>query len=189
MGVIQSAINQALGTAGIAARLSPGLEKRTNIKLAKQEESKLRSQTKQLAEEVTDVGKRIEAESALGLPEKRIESAKKQLDLGMRTPSNVAKIIENEQKGMDIAKGLKDKKLMIKPYSAQDLLKERQAQEMKKVAEKQDAQLNQKEQSMENYIKNLKTSLGGKVKDLPENMQKQIIVQLEKKGEMNKDGK
>lgn len=128
MGVIQSAINQMLGTAGIATRLSPELETRAQIRAIEKEESKLRETTKQLSEEVTDVNKRLQAEAALNLPEKRIENVKKQQELGLRTPGNAAAIIQNEQRGMQISQAIANKKAMIKPFSAQQLLKERQQQ-------------------------------------------------------------
>lgn len=185
MGVIQSAINQTLGTVGIAARLSPGLETRAEIRAAQKTGTQLRETTTQLSKEVPNISERIQAEADIGLQEKRIEQAKKEQELGLRTPGSAAAVIRNEKKGMQIAKLLENKKVAIKPYSAQDLLKDRQKQAMQKVANKQDAAQEQKNRFM-SWLKEQPTNLGGKIGDLAPTLQEKIYQQLAQQKENKK---
>ena len=50
MGIIQNAINQALGTAAIATRLSPGLEEKSQIRALNRDVKRLNKVSEQLEE-------------------------------------------------------------------------------------------------------------------------------------------
>ena len=54
MGVIQNAINQMLGTAGIAARLSPGLEVKAQERVLDKEKEKIKQKSKVLGENLRE---------------------------------------------------------------------------------------------------------------------------------------
>lgn len=78
MGVIQSAINQTIGTIGLAARLSPGYETRVEMhKLKKQDEA------------LTNMEKQLPTDPALSgegtvVAKQREEIAKKQSEIAQR---------------------------------------------------------------------------------------------------------
>lgn len=137
MGIIQNAINQAIGTAGLAARLSPGYETRVARYEAKKEASKIKKLTEGI-HETTGFDKpeeKLKVESNLNLPERRIELAKKEAETGLRTPENASKVIEQQKLQKEFTKGLDAKKFKIDTNVDLSQYKTRPKQAMQKVAE------------------------------------------------------
>ena len=130
MGIIQNAINQTLGTAGIAARLSPHLEKRQELRKLKKESKALES-----LQEGTDYA------------EATVETiTKEQRDVA----KNIAKLDptkENVKAYVDYAESLE----AMQPENMaaeQELVRQKQAN--KKAADRQEAGANQIK-NFENY--------------------------------------
>lgn len=176
MGVIQSAINQALGTAGIAARLSPGLEKRQELKNLEKQEKSLKARSDAAVEAIETKQKEgtidlksmqqdadILREAASDVEQLR----KKQFEL-KPSPESYEKYVKS--KGV-----VKESKSIGQDLqSAQEELRMQEA--MNKVGRKQERQLKQKRNFM-SYLKDQPTSFGGNVGDLPLKMQKAIAKQ------------
>lgn len=179
MGIIQNALNQTIGTIGIAARLSPGYETRQEIYKTQQAKNRLIEENKKLASEQPDVGNRIQASENLGIPGKISEANKKLAELGAVSPSVAAESVRQANINTQVAKGLAENKLKIVPFSKEDLLKQKQKQAM---AKSDSVQVNKKGQKrkFKNYVGRLQTSLGVTVSELPENVQKAIIKQYPK---------
>lgn len=160
MGIIQNAINQALGTAGLAARLSPGYETRVAKHEAKKEAAKIQNITEGIHK---DIGfdkpeEKLKAELNLNLPERRIELAKKEAETGLRTPENASRIIEQQKIQKEITEGLDAKKFKINTNVDLSQFKTRSKQAMQKVADIQEEKLNQR-QVFKKYPDDLKRTI------------------------------
>lgn len=133
MGVIQSGLNQSLLATAVLASQSPAFEKRKQEKLRqmdikKTEQEALRSSqgaSKALkgviGNNVSPAAKEVAAQTA--------QNASTQYSiLYQKDPSDInLKRYQNAVMGSQIAKGVQSGKLMIKPYSAQQLLQDRAA--------------------------------------------------------------
>ena len=133
MGVIQSGLNQALVTTAALASQSPAFEKRKQEKLRqmdikKTEEEALRTNQGAskaikgvIGDKVSPAAKEVAAQTA--------QNASAQYSmLYQKDPSDInLKRYKNAVMGSQIAKGVQSGKLMIKPYSAQQLLQDRAA--------------------------------------------------------------
>lgn len=178
MGVIQQGINQLIGTAAIAARLSPGFETRQELlKLGKQEKA-LGMQQEALptiSPDEMEEGKTIAAQQHQEILEKQAEVAQKQFEL---QPTK-----ESMRKATFARSAAGQGPIMTLPADPDEILREQQElQEQKgqiRAQEKGAKQVKQKRNFM-NYLKNLETNFGGKVGDLPENVQKIIAKQYSK---------
>lgn len=113
MGVIQNTINQALGTIGLAARLSPQLEQKALKKANEKERADIIDTTKKLAAETPNIEERLLQEEALDLPTRRIEMLKESSRLGIQKPSEAAEGILQQQKQMGLTKAIKENKAKI----------------------------------------------------------------------------
>ena len=176
MGVIQSAINQMLGTAGIATRLSPGFE-------TKQELYKLGKQEKILQEQQSILGKSVDLDelmegktvSAQALK----KAAEKEADIKARkfelSPNN-----ETAKASLFAASAAGRGPLMTFKGDPEEIMQEqeelRMQEAMKNVANKQDAKQKQKRNFM-SYLKEQPTNLGGTVGEFPLKIQKQLAKQ------------
>lgn len=181
MGVIQSAINQALGTAGITARLSPEYETKQELYKLGKEEQVLNKQG-----EAAKLVKDLDIIRNIGdIKQREIELSKKKFQLDP-TEENFYDMAE-KQKTYRIYNRLENSMMM------------KQQEAMKKVANKQDAKQKQKRNFM-SYLKEQPTNLGGTVGELPLNIQKQLAKQYSPaqrkqlmdtmdKERMNKNGK
>lgn len=129
MGVIQSSINQMLGTAGIAARLSPGYEKRQKLHELKQEEKVLNQQGAS-AKLIGKDAKDPDTLRSLGnIKERQMDLASQQFQLN---PNE-----ESFNKMIQLQKSYRS-------FNNYEALMQRQQEALRKVAEKQEAQLHQK---------------------------------------------
>lgn len=168
MGVIQNAINQMIGTASIAARLSPGYETKQELyKLAKQEKA-LSSQQKSLPlvdYEELDKGETIAAKQHKEILEKQAKISQRQFEL------NPTK--ESMRKAFFARSGAGEGPLFTLPADPDEI---RQEQANIKAAQKSEAKQKTRRNFM-NYLKNIEIQGGGKVGDLPEPMQKKIAAQ------------
>lgn len=133
MGVIQSGLNQSLLATAVLASQSPAFEKRKQEKLRqmdikKTEQEALRSSqgaSKALkgviGDKVSPAAKEVAAQTAQ-------QSAAQYSMLYQKDPSDInLKRYQNAVTGSQIAKSVQSGKLMIKPYSAQQLLQDRAA--------------------------------------------------------------
>lgn len=155
--MIQNALNQALGTAGIAARLSPALEEKAK-------------QHHEIQSGKKTIGALEEAEAqAMRLDQKQAASAYEQ--------QRISKAQELFGK-YPYAKEAKQFKKMLPMSWGEDEDDDiaRQAEAMQKVENKQKAQKTQKRNFME-YLGKQPTSLGGTVSQLPPSLQQQIAKQ------------
>lgn len=190
--MIQSGINQLISQAAIFGRLSPGVEERhelyANKKKLAAEEKQLKRQKEELKKEtglpednmklknnsIEDTLKAIaeyeKAAVTLGLPEKQIEVSKKGAELGTIPQTTAAKQIELAKYSEKIGKTLSEKNNVFRPYSVEQIRAERAKT---RAAEKGAQQVKQRRNFMD-YLSSMETSLGGKVGDLPLQMQKQI---------------
>lgn len=163
MGVIQNAVNQMLGTAAMAARLAPGYEERYELrKLGKQEQAIAKQ------EEVAT----ISGKEALntGVQEKMLALKQTAADVAERK-FQLQPTAENFEAMVKKASGVGS---MRSVYNVFNKAKQRKMDEaMQNVAAKQEAAQNQKRNFM-NYLRNEPIAGGGKVGDLPINVQKQI---------------
>lgn len=161
MGVIQSAINQVLGTAGIAARLSPEYETKQELyKLEKEEQvlSKQSEAAKLVGKEATDP----DLIRSIGeIKEREMELSKKKFQLDP-TEENFQATVQKQQS--------------FRSFNKYEELMMKQQEAMKNVANKQDAKQKQKRNFM-SYLKKQSTNLGGTVGELPLNIQKQLAKQ------------
>ena len=171
MGVIQNAMNQLLGTASIAARLSPNYETKQELhKLGKQEKA-LGLQQKSLptisADEFNE-GKTIAAKQHKEILQKQVEVAQRQFEL---EPTK-----ESMRKVSLARSGAGEGPLFTLPTDRDEI---RQEQANIKAAQKSETKQKTKRNFM-NYLKNIEVQGGGKVGDLPEPIQKKIAAQYSK---------
>lgn len=173
MGVIQNAINQTLGTVGIAARLSPEYETKQELhKLGKQETAlSVQQETlRPIDYDELEEGRTIGAQQYKEILEKQAEVAQRQFEL------NPTK--ESMRKAAFARSAAGQGPLMSFKADPEEIMMEqeelRQQEAMDKVGKKQGAQLRQK-RKFKDYLSKLETSLGGTVGDLPEKLQKQIL--------------
>lgn len=164
MGVIQSAINQALGTAGIVARLSPEYETKQELyKLRKEEQvlSKQSEAAKLVGKEATDPDL---IRNIGDVKEREMELAKKKFQLDP-TEENFQATVQKQQS--------------YRSFNKYEELMMRQQEAMQNVANKQDAKQTQRRNFMD-YLKNIELQGGGKVGELPPKMQQVIAKQYSK---------
>lgn len=164
MGVIQNAINQMLGTVGIAARLSPEYETKQELyKLGKEKQllNKQSEATKLVGKEVTDPDL---IRNIGDIKKREMELSKKKFQLDPR--------VENFRTAVQ-------KQKSYRSFNKYEELMVRHQEAMQKVANKQDVKQKQKRNFM-SYLKEQPTNLGGKIGDLPIAMQKTIAKQYSK---------
>lgn len=118
MGVIQQGINQLIGTAAIAARLSPDYEANQKIKEAEAIKKRVIEQSQTLASEESDVAKRIIKQEQLGIPQQLAEQNKTLASYGAASPSLAAESVKQAKINTAVAKGIEQKKLKIVPLDA-----------------------------------------------------------------------
>lgn len=165
MGIIQNALNQMIGTVGIAARLAPGYETRQELHQLGKKEKALSLQQEALPTlepNELEEGKTIAAKQHKEILEKQSEIAQRQFEL---KPSK-----ETMKKATFARSGAGEGPLFTTPADPDEI---RQEQAMLKVAEKQESKKGQKRNFME-YLGNLKASGLGKVSDLEPDLQKKI---------------
>lgn len=133
MGVIQSGLNQSLLATAVLASQSPSFEKRKQEKLRQMDIKKTEEEAARINEgaskalkgvignNVSPAAKEVAAQTA--------QNASAQYSmLYQKDPSDInLKRYQNAVMGSQIAKGVQSGKLMIKPYSAQQLLQDRAA--------------------------------------------------------------
>ena len=133
MGVIQSGLNQSLLATAVLASQSPAFEKRKQEKLRqmdikKTEQEALRSSQGAskaikgvIGDKASPAAKEVAAQTAQ-------QSAAQYSMLYQKDPSDInLKRYQQAVMGSQVAAGVKSGKLMIKPYSAQQLLQDRAA--------------------------------------------------------------
>ena len=133
MGVIQSSLNQALVTTAALASQSPAFEKRKQEKLRQMDIKKTEEEALRINQgaakalrgviggNVSPAAKEVAAQTAQNA------SAQYRM-LYQKDPSDInLKRYQQAIMGSQIAKGVQSGKLMIKPYSAQQLLQDRAA--------------------------------------------------------------
>ena len=161
MGVIQNAINQMLGTVGIAARLSPEYETKQELyKLGKEKQvlNKQSEAAKLVGKDATDPDL---LRNIGDIKKREMELSKKKFQLDP-TEENFQATVQKQKS--------------YRSFNKYEELMMRQQEAMQKVANKQDAKQKQKRNFM-SYLKEQPTNLGGKVGDLPLNIQKQVAKQ------------
>ena len=171
MGIIQSAINQALGTAGMAARLSPGYETRQELyKLGKQEKflKEQEESTPSVSPEEYEAGKTVAAQEIKRIEGEQTKVAKRQFELkptkdSMRKYHKLKSI--SSEAPLATFRNTPEDELMDK---------------MQEVGNKQEKQSKQKRR-FKNYLKNLEIAGGGTVGELPSHVQSAIAKQYTKK--------
>ena len=133
MGVIQSGLNQSLLATAVLASQSPAFEKRKQEKLRQMDIKKTEEEASRInqgaakalkgviGDNVSSAAKEVAAQTA--------QNASAQYSmLYQKDPSDInLKRYQNAVMGSQIAKGVQSGKLMIKPYSAQQLLQDRAA--------------------------------------------------------------
>lgn len=206
MGIIQSTINQALGMAAIAAKLSPTLEAkaktRAELSDLRRQEKGLKLQEKVLGTmvDLADYTKEEPTEAA-SLQMKETEeklSGVKQKQFELKPTKEGAKelVLQRSAAG----KGT----FMTIPADPEEILQEqeeiaRQQEAMQKVATKQEAQLKQK-RNFKEYLKQQPIAGGGTVGQLSNKAinsiakqyspaQRKKLMDTMDKEKMNKDGK
>lgn len=186
MGVIQNAINQMLGTVGVAARLSPGYETRQELHKLRKQEKALNLQQEALPSidgDEMEEGRTIAAKQHKELLEKQADVAQRQFEL---KPTK-----ENMRKATFARSGAGEDPLFVIPADPEEIMME---QANMKAAEKSTTRQTQKRNFM-NYLKNIEIQGGGTVGDLPPHLQKVIAKQYTKserkqlmdKGDARKD--
>lgn len=161
MGLIQNAINQALGTAGIVARLSPEYETKQELYKLRKEEQVLSKQSKAaklVGKEATDPDL---IRNIGDIKKREMELSRKKFQLDP-TEENFQATVQKQQS--------------YRSFNKYEDLMMRQQEAMQNVANKQDAKQKQKRNFM-SYLKEQPTNLGGKVGDLPPKIQKQVAKQ------------
>lgn len=166
MGVIQNAINQMLGTAGIAARLSPDYETKQELhKLGKQQQildKQAESAELRGTEQVTDP----DLLRNLGdIKERQLDLSKRKFQLAP-TKEGFQDVVSKQQSYRRFNK-------------MEDILLQKQDQALNQAAQKSESKQSTKRNFM-SFLKNVEIAGGGKVGDLPLNVQKQIAKQYSK---------
>lgn len=163
MGVIQNAINQMLGTAGIAARLSPDYETKQELhKLGKQEQilsKQAESAELRGIEQVTDPDL---LRNIGDIKERQLDLAKRKFQLAP-TKEGFQDVVSKQQSYRRF-------------NQIEDILVQKQDQALNQSAQISEAKQSQRKNFM-SYLKNVEIQGGGKVGDLPLNMQRQIAKQ------------
>lgn len=187
MGVIQNAINQALGTAALATRLSSRLEAKAKTRaeladLERQEQSiKLQQEALSPMVNVEDYLSEESKEAAslqMKESEQKLSDIKqRQLELKPSKESAAAAVLQRSVARRGTFMTIKEdpEEILREQY---DIAEAERA--MKKAADIQNTKQSVK-RNFKDYVGKLKTSLGGKVGDLPENMQKAIMKQYSTK--------
>lgn len=188
MGAIQNVINQTLGTTATVL----GASKHFQSQKLKAQEASIEAKSTALglqAERIADVTGKTHFETekekaeALAAAENRIKATK---DIEVATAAATKQSLAKAEtggllKGMQASRSLKDvqkgqQELMseYKKALASARLEYKAGEALKQVADIQNAQQSQKDRFMD-WVKNLEVAGGGKVKDLPPNMQAQIL--------------
>lgn len=173
MGAIQNVINQGITTLGVAARLSPQYETKQSLHKLKKEEQALdieQSLIPEVTPEEFEAGKTVDAQRTQEILERKADIAAERAKLKptQETVSAARLAASGAGKGPLAVIGADPDEIAQEQYEA------KQQEAMQKVAAKQTAQQSQKDKFM-NWVKNLEVAGGGKVSDLPANMQAQIL--------------
>lgn len=178
MGNIQNALNQTLGTLGIAARLSPGYETKQELHNLGKQEKVLNEQAASLNVDLFEYeeGKTIEAKQAREIIEKQAKVKQRQFEL---KPSK-----QSAAQASMYRSGAGEGPIMVFPADEDEI---RAEQAMLKVAKKQNAQLKQKRR-FKDYIKELSPEFQETAMNLPK-WAKTEYMNIKDREKMNKDGK
>lgn len=172
MGVIQNAINQMIGTAGLAARLSPGYDTRQELHQLSKQEKALSLQKKALpniSPEEYEAGESVHARQIQELTSKQADVAQRQFEL---KPSK-----ENMRKAAFARSTVTNEPLMTFQADPDEI---RMEQANLKAAQKSETRQKTRRNFMD-YLRNIEIQGGGKVGDLPQSIQKKIAAQYPKK--------
>lgn len=126
MGAIQQGINQLIGTAAIATRLSPNYEVNQKIKEAEAIKERAIKESQTLASEEPDVSKKIVKDVELGISQTIAEQNKELASYGAYSPSLAAESLKQAKMHAEVAKFLEQKKLKIVPLDAKGLQRAQQ---------------------------------------------------------------
>ena len=151
MGVIQSSLNQALVTTAALASQSPAFEKRKQEKLRQMDIKKTEQEALRASKGASEalkgvIGSNVSPAAKEVAAQTAQQSAAQYSMLYQKDPSNInLKRYQNAVMGSQIAKGVQSGKLMIKPYSAQQLLQDRAAANQRAIqkASEQSKQMNE----------------------------------------------
>lgn len=133
MGVIQSGLNQSLLATAVLASQSPAFEKRKQEKLRQMDIKKTEQEALRVSQGASKAMKGVIGDNvspaAKEVAAQTAQNASAQYStLYQKDPSDInLKRYQNAVMGSQIAKGVQSGKLMIKPYSAQQLLQDRAA--------------------------------------------------------------
>lgn len=158
MGVIQNALNQMVGTIGVAARLDPNFEKRAELADIKNKMAGYKKQAGAIQNLQGDITKE-EAQIAGNLASNITTASERRLELDP-TGTNLERHKQN--------------------LKAAEELKTAYSEAMKKVASKQDTQKTQK-RNFKDYLRRLEIAGGGTVGELPKHAQNAIAKQYSRK--------
>lgn len=180
MGVIQNAMNQLLGTASIAARLSPSYETKQKLYESKQNMKRYKKQAAAIQSK-TGVITQEEATIAEKLGTNIVEESAKRFELDP-TSENLAKHEQNvkaaQQQKQEYGKALSSPQgeTWVTPADPDEIrIEQANLKAAQKSAVKQKAKRNFKD-----YLKNIEIQGGGKVGDLPPQLQEKIAAQYSK---------
>ena len=133
MGVIQSGLNQSLLATAVLASQSPAFEKRKQEKLRQMDIKKTEQEALRASQGASKaikgvIGNNV-SPAAREVAAQTAQNASAQYSmLYQKDPSDInLKRYQQAVMGSQIAKGVQSGKLMIKPYSAQQLLQDRAA--------------------------------------------------------------
>lgn len=180
MGAIQNVINQGITTLGVAARLSPQYETKQGLHKLKKEEQALdieQSLIPEVTPEEFEAGQTVDAKRTKEILERKADIAAERAKLKptQETVSAARLAASGANRGSLAVIGADPDEIAEEQREiAQEQYEAKQQEAMQKVAAKQTAQQSQKDKFM-NWVKNLEVAGGGKVKDLPPNMQAQIL--------------
>ena len=133
MGVIQSSLNQSLLATAVLASQSPAFEKRKQEKLRQMDIKKTEQEALRASQGASKAIKGVIGDkvspAAKEVASQTAQNAAAQYSmLYQKDPSDInLKRYQQAVTGSQIAKGVQSGKLMIKPYSAQQLLQDRAA--------------------------------------------------------------
>lgn len=152
MGVIQSGLNQSLLATAVLASQSPAFEKRKQEKLRQMDIKKTEQEALRASQGASKAIKGVIGRVGVSPAAKEVaaqtaQNASAQYSmLYQKDPSDInLKRYQQAVRGSQIAEGVKSGKLMIKPYSAQQLLQDRAAanQRANQKAVEQSKQMNE----------------------------------------------
>ena len=133
MGVIQSGLNQSLLATSVLASQSPAFEKRKQEKLRQMDIKKTEQEALRASQGASKalkgvIGSNVSPAAKEAASQTAQNAAAQYSMLYQKDPSDInLKRYQNAVMGSQIAKGVQSGKLMIKPYSAQQLLQDRAA--------------------------------------------------------------